>query len=174
MNSFLLIDNFLPNPEIYRDIAVKNIGLFQSPNFLENGWRGFRYKLNDSNLDSILISASKHFNFNFEDFSLKTYLHLSTEETKKSCFPKFDLYKFHVDSAEYAGLIYMTPNAPLEFGTTLLFQNPTRSVEIGNVYNRLICYPGNITHGPTDLFGTDVNNGRLTLTFFINRENKNV
>ena len=172
MNYFLLIDNFFNDPDHYRNIGIRNIDLFESPNFLDNAWRGFRYELKESSVDFILDTVAEYFCFNVADFSLRTYLHLSTEDTKKSCFPHFEEYKFHVDSSEYAGLVYMTPNSPPKFGTTIIDKDSNKLIEIENIYNRLICYPGSIVHGPTNLFGTNVHDGRLTLTFFIDRKEK--
>lgn len=41
---------------------------------------------------------------------------------------------------------------------------------IGNVFNRLVVYPGDQYHKSNDYFGDDVNNGRLTQVFFINED----
>ena len=42
---------------------------------------------------------------------------------------------------------------------------------IGNVYNRLVIYQGDLFHTSLDYFGTDINNGRLFQTFFFDTEN---
>ena len=41
---------------------------------------------------------------------------------------------------------------------------------IGNVYNRLIIYRGDIFHTSLDYFGRDLEDGRLFQTFFFNTE----
>lgn len=41
---------------------------------------------------------------------------------------------------------------------------------IGNVYNRLVLYPGDLFHASLDYFGKDINTGRLFQTFFFNTE----
>lgn len=41
---------------------------------------------------------------------------------------------------------------------------------IGNLYNRLIMYRGDLFHVSLDYFGTDITNGRLFQTFFFNTE----
>lgn len=42
---------------------------------------------------------------------------------------------------------------------------------VGNVFNRLIMYPGTIYHKSNDYFGDSVQNGRLTQVFFIKQDN---
>ena len=41
---------------------------------------------------------------------------------------------------------------------------------IGNVYNRLIMYRGDLFHVSLDYFGKDIQDGRLFQTFFFNTE----
>lgn len=41
---------------------------------------------------------------------------------------------------------------------------------IGNVFNRLIMYPGTTYHKSNDYFGSDIETGRLTQVFFIKQE----
>lgn len=41
---------------------------------------------------------------------------------------------------------------------------------IGNVFNRLVLYPGHYWHMSLDYFGSDLNSGRLFQTFFFNTE----
>jgi hypothetical protein len=41
---------------------------------------------------------------------------------------------------------------------------------IGNLYNRLILYRGDIYHASLDYFGNSLENGRLFQVFFLNTE----
>lgn len=90
----------------------------------------------------------------------------------------------------WAGVCYLTPDAPLSGGTALYKHKKTQermSVEnidhgedgydytkwevvdrIGNIYNRLILYPGKLFHASIDYFGNNMSNGRLFQTFFFN------
>jgi hypothetical protein len=108
----------------------------------------------------------------------------------------------HSDATtDWAGVCYLTPDAPLSAGTGLfrLKENGLRSWRytehtaeenknalhnkysqdytkwemvdrIGNVYNRLILYRGDLFHVSLDYFGTDKYDGRLFQTFFFNTE----
>ena len=97
----------------------------------------------------------------------------------------------HCDSGTtWAGVCYLTPDAPLSSGTgfykhketgllssDINWQKDSQDVtkwelvsSIGNVYNRLILYRGNQFHTSMDYFGQDVNDGRLFQTFFFSTE----
>ncbi len=105
----------------------------------------------------------------------------------------------HVDTTDWAGVCYLTPDAPLSGGTGLFrhkkskittfkpkndFEN--KSAEhfkdyldvtkwelvdrVGNLYNRLILYRGDLFHTSLDYFGLEKNDGRLFQTFFFNTQ----
>lgn len=90
----------------------------------------------------------------------------------------------------WAGVCYLTPDAPISGGTALYMHKKTKerssigSIDhgedardytkwevvdrIGNIYNRLILYPGSLYHASVDYFGKDLHSGRLFQTFFFN------
>jgi hypothetical protein len=89
----------------------------------------------------------------------------------------------------WAGVCYLTPNAPHTGGTGLYRHKETGEFRrvagdhegydytkwdlfdrIGNKYNRLILYRGDLFHASLDYFGDNYNNGRLFQTFFFNTE----
>lgn len=93
----------------------------------------------------------------------------------------------------WAGVCYLTPNAPLSGGTGLFRHRETGRTRpltrddtydynfydytkwdmvdrIGNVYNRLILYRGDLFHASLDYFGDKLENGRLFQVFFFNTE----
>jgi hypothetical protein len=104
-------------------------------------------------------------------------------------------------TTNWAGVCYLTPDAPLSSGTGIFRHKETGlknwiytehteeetktaapHVEgmdytkwemvdrIGNVYNRLILYRGDLFHVSLDYFGKDLQDGRLFQTFFFNTE----
>lgn len=164
------INNFFQNPNFIRKIALKQ--KYFSPD-IDHGWKGFRCKIPECLSKYNLIikqNVCELFNKKFEDYDIDSYFHYSTSETKKTCQPSFEEYKYHVDDAEYAGIIYLNPDPPPNTGTTFLNKYHDQ-IFIDNVYNRLVCYQANILHGPTDLFGYDMKTGRLTFTFFLKTRN---
>lgn len=104
----------------------------------------------------------------------------------------------HADqTTSWAAVCYLTPDAPITAGTGLFRHKETglewfpegntdlinllnshsqdmtkwdMTTMIGNKYNRLIMYRGNMYHSSLDYFGTDKYNGRLFQTFFFDTE----
>ncbi len=106
----------------------------------------------------------------------------------------------HADSTtDWAGVCYLTPDAPLSSGTGLFrhkstgrsrydykTEKPEDAKEawdecqdmtkwelvdrVGNVFNRLILYRADNFHVSLDYFGKDVYDGRLFQVFFFNTE----
>ena len=112
----------------------------------------------------------------------------------------YDKSWIHSDGVtNWAGVCYLTPDAPLSAGTGL-FRHKKLGIRdykwatkeeneasghfkdyydltkwelvdrIGNVYNRLILYRGDLFHTSLDYFGMDKQSGRLFQTFFFNTE----
>lgn len=102
---------------------------------------------------------------------------------------------YHCDNQKWAGMIYLTPEAPYQCGTTLHAHKKTRarsfnddgwdiawkdvpgdhhldgtsfeSVDvIGNVYNRLVIFDASLIHSASQYFGTVRENARLWHMFF--------
>ena len=90
---------------------------------------------------------------------------------------------------KWAGVCYLTPDAPHTGGTGLYrhkqsgqFRRTDQDWEgydytkwdlfdrIGNKYNRLILYRGDLFHASIDYFGDSLQNGRLFQTFFFDTE----
>ena len=96
----------------------------------------------------------------------------------------------HDADNNWAGVIYLTPNAPITGGTGFFKskidgslvstgQNFSRDdvndmskwdkvVEVGNIYNRLVLFRGNQWHTSLEYFGDSLETGRLTQVFFFN------
>jgi hypothetical protein len=90
------------------------------------------------------------------DARVKTYLNFSPKYVKQRVTS-------HIDpDACYAGVVYLSPNAPLNSGTIV----DGKLVE--NKFNRLVLYRANIIHSPSSHpFGMTVDDSRLTLNLFI-------
>ena len=102
---------------------------------------------------------------------------------------------YHCDHQKWGGMIYLTPDAPFECGTTLYAHKKTRArtyndsgydaswqgipgdyhldgtpfepVDVlGNVYNRLVIFDASCIHSASEYFGTIKENCRLWQMFF--------
>jgi len=102
-----------------------------------------------------------------------------------------DQIVYHHDTQQYAGVLYLTPDAPVGAGTSLFRSKKTKSMigfgapyadtfptghldpaafdcvdTVGNVYNRLILFDSRMIHAASSYFGNSKENGRLFQLFF--------
>jgi len=189
----LVVDNFFDNPDEIRKIALSRYYRYGNDNRGRSGWRGERsfpirsldkvcpccqqevdadfyseQKLLIEYSKKIFDMCKKHFDigeFN-EEYTVTAYFHIATEKTLDS-MPFFDQSKFHQDTGPIAGVVYLTPDAPPNAGTSILYAEENRIVNVENKYNRLVAYNGHRIHALSDAFGTTRETGRLAYTFFI-------
>lgn len=106
---------------------------------------------------------------------------------------------YHCDNQKWGGMLYLTPNAPFQCGTTLYAHKKTRArtyydegwdaswkdiqgdphldgtpfepVDVlGNVYNRLVIFDASCIHSASQYFGTIKENSRLWQMFFFDTD----
>lgn len=106
---------------------------------------------------------------------------------------------YHCDDQKWGGMLYLTPDAPYQCGTTLYAhkQNRARTFNddgwdvawkdipgdphldgtsfepvdvVGNVYNRLVIFDASCIHSASQYFGTVKENARLWQMFFFDTE----
>lgn len=103
---------------------------------------------------------------------------------------------YHCDEQRWAGMVYLTPDAPPSCGTsffrhrqtkiyhkhqiispeqgvfnmkTFLDKTPYELVDtVGNVFNRLVIFDGGLIHSAAEYFGWDIPSSRLFHMFFFN------
>ena len=183
----ITIDNFYNNPDEVRDYI-----LTQDFNITGN-FPGKRTEpiLNESTTEYIskLISHEGEV-----DWANNKEYNGSFQYTTKN-----DTSWIHADEYNHwAGVLYLTPNAPLDSGTGIFKHKETglykipRMIDgsidreltnkiyndagdiskwelvnyIGNVYNRLVIYQGDLFHTSLKYFGNNLEDGRLFQTFF--------
>jgi hypothetical protein len=111
-----------------------------------------------------------------------------------------DALVYHADSQKWAGVVYLTPDAPYESGTSLLAHKKTgvrhcdhpdimnvwaeaaptgvhldatpweEIDKIANVYNRLVIWDGHCPHAASKYFGFTKETSRLFHLFFFDTE----
>lgn len=178
----IIIDDFYSNPDEVRAFAL------QQEFSVKNNFPGQRTKsfLNESTKEGLQKIV--------EPFSGRV-LDWYEEEGGTGSFQyttALDRSWMHVDNYNtWAGVCYLTPNAPLSSGTGLFKNKQDNTMydmkrelgsesqditkwemvdRIGNVYNRLVLYRGDIYHTSLDYFGKDIQDGRLFQVFFLNTE----
>jgi hypothetical protein len=75
---------------------------------------------------------------------------------------------------DYAGVLYLTPKPQENSGTSFYNDLGEETGYLENVYNRLVVYSANELHSLKESFGNNINNGRLTFTFFCKLKNNNI
>ena len=192
--NLIIIDNFYNNPDETRNWALKQDfkvrGNFPGQRTLQVPWQE---KLKQK-LQIIIATAGGQITHWATDDGTYNAAFQYTIESDESWI--------HSDTGNtWAGVCYLTPDAPFSGGTGLFrhkktgweraprYKNGKRNQNkmkkiiypdtrdydkwdmtamVGNVYNRLVLYRGDLFHRSLDYFGKDKNDGRLFQTFFFN------
>jgi len=151
----IIIDNFLDKPDLVRssvlELPFKNTGTYP----------GSRTDAADYDYQDMIRSKIEPVIGSKIEF-----------RRDKDCFRfqlclKGDSTWIHKDGVEWAGVLFLTPNAPINSGTGIYNEDKKLVTMIGNVYNRLVLYRGTLYHrSMIPGFGDSVNTGRLTQVFF--------
>lgn len=170
MNKILIIDDFLDNPDEIRAMALS---------------LKYRHRNEHEFFEGIRSRPLHEIDFNFHkhlcEKILSTYVTNGSYQYDASVFfhqtccndlmdSQWLHDRIHQDIALLAGIIFLTPDAPIHCGTQTyqkIDENYFPDVVMGNMYNRLILYPANRFHSACDFFG-DKKNNRLCLLFFLN------
>ena len=96
-------------------------------------------------------------------FQWHAYFHIMREQDK------FDKSWLHKDSISLlAGVVYLNPNPRPNTGTIVYMDGDDKEpTVVENEYNKLVLYNGSFLHAPQNGFGTDINDSRLTMVFFM-------
>jgi len=176
--SFLVVDNFYEDPDYIRKFALQQT-LVKHPNN-HKGIRSdgvFRFPGLKERFERLLgtkIRAWEHYGTNgcFQ-------INVAGEQAV-----------YHSDGQTYAGVIFLTPNAPGSAGTQFFrskdgirktddsnysdvfkggYYDSTRFEKmdvVGNVYNRLVLFDAKLIHAADTYFGKEKEDGRLIQLFF--------
>lgn len=180
-----IVDNFYENPDEIRKFALEQ-------NYIEGGFgRGF-------------IGRRTEKQFLFPGLKEKFEKIIGKKITKWEDHGMNGRFQvawsgeplvYHCDSQKWGGVLYLTPDAPYQCGTTLyahkktkartyyddgwdaswkdtpgdphLDRTPFEPVDVmGNVYNRLVIFDASCIHSASEYFGTVMKNSRLWQMFF--------
>jgi len=180
-----IVDNFYENPDEVREFALRQ-------EYLEGGFgRGFIGRRTEQ---QFLFPGLKE---RFEEIMGRKI----TEWESHGMNGRFQIawsgepLVYHCDRQKWGGMLYLTPEAPYQCGTTLYAHKQTRArtyfdegwdvswkdipgdphldgtpfepVDIlGNVYNRLVIFDASAIHSASEYFGTVKENARLWQMFF--------
>lgn len=182
--SFIVVDNFYKNPLGIREYALK-----QTFNAHPSSHKGKRTEIS---------YAPDGLKEHFEKILNRKITKWNEYMPVNGCFQvcnKDDKLVYHADTQNYAGIIYLTPDAPPNSGTSFYRSKHTlkmkASVEeygmvypnghlegsdfemvdtVGNVFNRLVLFDAQFIHAATSYFGDSDDNCRLFQMFFFDIE----
>ncbi len=182
--NLIIVDNFYTNPD-----SVRNYALSQEFS-VKGNFPGGRTKpwLPDD------VKSAIQWNMQFAG-NITNWYNASADEGYSGAFQLAtaeDRTWIHSDYHNmWAGVCYLTPDAPHTGGTGLFRHKASGHYErtdgrndyegydytkydlidrVGNRYNRLILYRANLFHASLDYFGNDKATGRLFQTFFFDTE----
>ena len=176
----VVVDNFLSNPDEVRGFALAQ--QYEDGSNFYKGRRTHRQFLSDE------------LKCEFQDLlgrKITSWEDQGMNGRFQFCTPQ-DPLVYHQDLQEYAGVLYLTPDAPLGTGTSFYrskltgLTTPTGEAEvnstfsggfydstkfdlvdtIGNVYNRLVLFHSKQIHAATCYFGQGIKDSRLFQIFF--------
>lgn len=184
--SFVVVDNFYQDPYKIREYALNQ-------DFVAN----IEYHKGKRSVDP------KHrfpgLKERFEEIlnrKIKNWEHYPVNGCFQYCVAE-DKSVYHVDYQEYAGIIYLTPDAPPQCGTSFYRSKKNKQMRVtpndpnystifekgfydstqfdlvdvvGNIYNRLILFDSHTIHAAPTYFGQDLHDARLFQLFFFDLE----
>jgi hypothetical protein len=165
------IDNFFKDPDFLVEYSKSFTYRERNEDEVFEGIRAVPiFKTNQELFNEICSNIIKNF-YNIKNFNFKAdlFFHKTREKDKADVSYKS---KIHKDSpaAMLSALIYLTKDASINFGTTIYQEKNKKFIKdiiIGNKYNRLIAFSSNYDHAASDYFGTDNDDCRLVLLFFL-------
>ena len=173
-----VVDNFYSDP-----YAVRNFALQQ--NFLEDQrfYKGKRTQI------QYFIPGTKQIFETIIGQKISVWEEHGMCGVFQSCNAE-DLLVYHSDQQEWAGMVYLTPDAPFECGTSFYAHKETKKRHqdegidecfnggfydstkfelvdvVGNVFNRLVIFNGKCIHSASKYFGQTLEDSRLFHMFF--------
>lgn len=180
----VIVDDFLDKPEDTRQFALDQV-------YTKMGSAGRRSSVRAHNaIDPAVFERLLHRKIlDWEEQPINGRFQICTCE---------DPVVYHADDQSHAGIVFLTPDAPVESGLTLVRSKRTsvrrppsdtatlgvtfpagahfdstlwETVDtIGNVYNRLVLWDARLIHAASCYFGTKPDDARLFWMFFFNAE----
>ena len=171
----LIIDDFLDDPDGIRKVVLDTgIEFFDRVGYFTGKRTPSVDNIDYQNMIIEKLERVLPFKIKMKPLSFPFQLCLAGDETT-----------LHLDPSDWTGVLYLTPNAPIDSGT-LLFKEDVElkkklreddvdgevrahvTSTLGNVYNRLVLLRGKEIPHRSNIpgFGDCLENGRLTQVFF--------
>lgn len=116
----VVVDNFYNKPDILREYAINNLKF--TPSGYHKGQRSDRFMLDGTKEAFERILGREIYNWNHPNYANGVFQFCT----------KDDPIVYHVDTQTYAGLVFLSPNAPLTSGTATYKSKVTGATRFTN------------------------------------------
>ncbi len=124
--NLIVVDNFYYEPDMIRDYAINNLKFSESD--YHKGRRSERFILNGTKERLEAILGRNILNWFSPSYANGVFQYCTS----------YDPIVYHVDTQQFAGVVFLTPNAPLDSGTATYrskITGQTRFDEFNDLYN---------------------------------------
>lgn len=176
----IAIDNFYSDPYGLRDFIINNVEFAEDKNWYKGSRSTKQYFIpgTKEKIEDIMNIRIKK----WEDHTMCGRFQFCTAQ---------DPIVYHYDGQTWAGMVYLTPDAPFSTGTSLYSSKKTGARDtthpnidesfyngfydntqfelvdtVGNIFNRLVLFDARCIHAASGYFGNNINNSRLFHLFF--------
>ena len=173
-----VVDDFYSDPYSVREHALQQ-------EFVED----LRYYKGKRTLERFFVPGTKRVFETIIGQPITVWDEYGMNGVFQTCNPE-DPLVYHTDHQQWAGMVYLTPNAPFECGTSMYAHKETKKRHqsegiddcfdggfydgtkfelvdsIGNVFNRLVIFNGKCIHAASKYFGQTLEDSRLFHMFF--------
>lgn len=171
--SFLIVDNFYEDPDFIRNTALSmNIDIPGHFSGLRSN--SFLHEFISDKIENILQHKIEFQIESTEEITYNGCFFINNNTSDKWIHD--DIYFDDNNYITWSCIVYLTPNAPYNSGTTFYKKdtnnNFIKTDKIGNLFNRALIFQSHLLHEPSSFFGTDKNNSRLTQVFWFHTKKK--
>lgn len=174
-----VVDNFYSDPFAVREHALKQ-------EFIAD----LRYYKGKRTEEQFFVPGTKKVFESIIGSSISIWEDYGMNGVFQTCNAE-DPLVYHTDLQQWAGMVYLTPGAPFQAGTSMYAHKETKARHVsdpgidiafdggfydstkfelvdtvGNVFNRLVIFNGKCIHAASQYFGKDVEDARLFHMFF--------
>jgi hypothetical protein len=176
---FFVVDNFYSDPHAVRKYALQH-----------EFFADLRYYKGKRTKEKFFVPGTKKSFENIIGQKISVWDEYGMNGVFQTCSSE-DPLVYHTDYQQWAGMVYLTPDAPYECGTSMYSHKATKArhtsdpgIEyafsggffdktkfdlvdsIGNVFNRLVIFNGKCIHSASEYFGQTLEDSRLFHMFF--------
>lgn len=126
VKDIIVVDNFYANPDLVRNYAINNLNFNNSD--YHKGKRSDKPFILNGTLEKFEeILGRKIYNWNNPNYANGRFQYCTST----------DPIVYHVDSQNYAAMVYLTPNAPLQTGTATYKSVYTQQTKFNETHGEL-------------------------------------